>query len=36
MARSLLFNKPFRVLSQFSPEGDKRTLADYIDLPGVY
>lgn len=36
MARSLLFNKPFRVLSQFSPEGGKRTLADYIDLPGVY
>jgi 23S rRNA pseudouridine2457 synthase len=36
MARSLLFNKPFRVLSQFSPDGDKSTLADYIDLPGVY
>ena len=36
MARSLLFNKPFRVLSQFSPDGDKQTLADYIDLPGVY
>lgn len=33
---SLLFNKPFRVLSQFSPEADKQTLADYIDLPGVY
>ncbi|HKJ51374.1 MAG TPA: pseudouridine synthase [Gammaproteobacteria bacterium] len=36
MARSLLFNKPYRVLSQFSPDGDKSTLADYIDLPGVY
>ena len=36
MARSLLFNKPFRVLSQFSPDAGKRTLADYIDLPGVY
>jgi len=36
MARSLLFNKPFRVLSQFSAEGDKRTLAEFIDLPGVY
>ncbi len=34
--RILLFNKPFRVLSQFSPDGDKKTLADYIDVPGVY
>ena len=32
----LLFNKPFRVLSQFTTEGDKRVLADYIDIPGVY
>ena len=36
MPTSLLFNKPFRVLSQFSPEPGKATLADYIDLPGVY
>ncbi len=36
MARIVLFNKPFRVLCQFSPSGDKATLADYIDLPGVY
>ena len=36
MTTSLLFNKPFRVLSQFSPEAGKQTLADYIDLPGVY
>ena len=36
MACSLLFNKPFRVLSQFSADGDKSTLADYINLPGVY
>ncbi len=36
MATSLLFNKPFRVLSQFSAEAAKQTLADYIDLPGVY
>ena len=36
MSRSLLFNKPFRVLSQFSAAGDKRTLADYIEVPGVY
>jgi 23S rRNA pseudouridine2457 synthase len=32
----VLFNKPFRVLSQFrDPEG-RRTLGDYIDVPGVY
>jgi 23S rRNA pseudouridine2457 synthase len=36
MSVSLLFNKPFQVLSQFSASGGKRTLADYIDLPGVY
>jgi len=27
MATTLLFNKPFRVLSQFSRDGDKKTLA---------
>ncbi|MCW4629561.1 MULTISPECIES: pseudouridine synthase [Marinomonas] len=32
----ILFNKPFRVLSQFSAEGDKSTLADYIDIPEFY
>lgn len=32
----ILFNKPFQVLSQFTGEGDKRTLRDYIDTPGVY
>ena len=36
MSTTLLFNKPFRVLSQFSPQQGKSTLADYIDLPGVY
>jgi len=36
MPTSLLFNKPFQVLSQFSVSGDKRTLADYIDVPDVY
>lgn len=28
-----LFYKPFRVLCQFSPEGDKQTLAHYLDVP---
>ena len=32
----VLFNKPFRVLSQFTTESDKAVLADYIDIPGVY
>jgi 23S rRNA pseudouridine2457 synthase len=32
----VLFNKPFRVLSQFTAESDKAVLADYIDIPGVY
>jgi 23S rRNA pseudouridine2457 synthase len=36
MTCSLLFNKPFQVLSQFSPLDGKRTLADYLDIPGVY
>lgn len=36
MGQLLLFNKPFRVLSQFSRDGDRQTLADYIDLPRVY
>lgn len=29
----IVFYKPYQVLSQFSPEGDKKTLADY--LPGI-
>ena len=32
----VLFNKPFHVLSQFTGEGDKKTLADYIDISNVY
>lgn len=36
MSRLILFNKPFRVMSQFSASGDKQTLADFIDIPGVY
>jgi 23S rRNA pseudouridine2457 synthase len=36
MARLIAFNKPFRVLSQFTTDGDKSTLAEFIDIPGVY
>ena len=32
----VLFNKPFQVLSQFTTDGDKAVLADYIDIPGIY
>jgi 23S rRNA pseudouridine2457 synthase len=36
MARLLLFNKPFQVLSQFTDTEGRNTLADYISEPGVY
>ena len=32
----IAFNKPFQVMSQFSPEGDKLTLKSFIDIPQVY
>jgi len=32
----IAFNKPFQVMSQFSPEGDKLTLKSFIDVPYVY
>lgn len=39
MARLILFNKPYGVLSQFTDRGTdtgRATLSDYIALPGVY
>jgi 23S rRNA pseudouridine2457 synthase len=37
MARLILFNKPYGVLSQFTDEGSGRpTLADYVKMPLVY
>ena len=40
MARLILFNKPFGVLSQFTDRGTpgspRATLSDHIALPGVY
>ena len=39
MARLILFNKPYGVLCQFTDPGRTSahaTLADYVDVPGVY
>jgi len=32
----LRFNKPYGVLSQFTPEGRWRGLKDFINVPGIY
>jgi 23S rRNA pseudouridine2457 synthase len=32
----ICFNKPYGVLSQFTPEGRWRSLQDFIDIPHVY
>ena len=34
MPRIILFNKPFQVLSQFSDDSGRSTLADYLSAPG--
>lgn len=40
MAKIILFNKPFNVLSQFTDAGtagsERKTLSEFIDVPGVY
>jgi len=40
VARLILFNKPYGVLSQFTDRASagtpRQTLSDYIDVPGVY
>jgi 23S rRNA pseudouridine2457 synthase len=32
----ILFNKPFNVLCQFTPQEGRESLADYIDIPNIY
>ena len=36
MSRVLLFNKPYGVVCQFTPEGGHRTLKEFIAVPAVY
>ena len=36
MSKLIIFNKPFQVLCQFTDDGDRKTLADYIDIKNVY
>lgn len=36
MSRLLIFNKPYDVLCQFRDHGGRATLADYVQVPGVY
>ncbi len=36
MSRVVLFNKPYGVLCQFTPEGGHRSLKDFVPVPAVY
>lgn len=36
MTRIIIFNKPYGVISQFSPNPPHQTLKDYISVPDVY
>ena len=32
----IVLNKPFQVLCQFTDRAGRATLADFVDIPGVY
>jgi len=36
VSKLVLFNKPYHVLSQFTDEAGRKTLADYINIKGIY
>jgi 23S rRNA pseudouridine2457 synthase len=36
MSRVILLNKPYGVMTQFSPVAGRQTLKDYVEVPGVY
>ena len=36
MSKLVIFNKPFQVLCQFTDDGDRKTLSDYINVKDVY
>ncbi len=36
MSQLVLFNKPYGVICQFSPDGMHPTLKDYLSIPGIY
>ena len=36
MPKLIIFNKPFQVMSQFTDQSQRKTLADFINIPSIY